>query len=91
MHRLGVVALSWLRALDIVLCTLWLTPLYLIGLADQPTGTQMISAYVGEAAFNGQRWAKRMARVIDTLAILVGDKPEHCYRIFTYYRLAEPR
>ena len=75
-----------LIALDIMLCALWLAPLYVIGLADRPSGRQMISSYVGEAAANGMRWGVIAARVIDWLASLLGDAPQHCHRAYFKYR-----
>ncbi|MCB4861982.1 hypothetical protein K7W03_20530 [Sphingobium sp. PNB] len=75
-----------MKALDILACALWLAPLYVVGLADCPTGRQMISSYVGQAANNGHRWAIIAASVIDHLARLLGDDPRHCERSFLKYR-----
>lgn len=83
--RLADVIWAWLRVLDIVACTAWLSPLYLVGLASRPTGTQMISVYVGKAALNGVRWGVRAAGVIDRLAEWVGDEPNHCIRAYGSY------
>lgn len=81
--------LPLLRALDILACTIWLSCLYPLGLADKPTGREMISSYVGEAAYNGMTWAKCASAVIDRLAILLGDKPQHCYRAFVHYQFLD--
>lgn len=85
MIRLRGVFWAWLRVADIVLCTLWLSPLYLIGLADRPTGTQMISVYVGKAALNKVPWGLRAAAVIDRAAEWLGDQPHHCIRAYGAY------
>jgi len=69
-----------LRALDILGCTIWLAPLYIVGLADRPTGRMMVSTYVGKALANGHQWARCAAWVIDRLAMLCGDQPNHCAR-----------
>ena len=77
MTRLKASAWALLIALDVLVCTLWLAPLHLFGLADQPTGRQMISGYVGKAAFNGHRWARLPERLIDAL---FGEG--HCLRSY---------
>ena len=79
-------AWALLRAFDILACTLWLAPLYVFRLADRPSGRMMISSYVGQAAFNGMRWGRRAAAVIDWLACRLGDEPYHCHRAFIRYR-----
>ncbi len=56
-----------------------------MGLADRPTGRQVISAYVGKAANNGMSWGRRCSKIIDWLAIKVGDGPDHCKRAYEYY------
>lgn len=84
-RRLQDIAWAWLRVLDIVLCTAWLSPLYLVGLASRPTGTQMISVYVGKAALNRVPWGLRAARVIDRLSEWLGDAPNHCIRAYGSY------
>lgn len=83
--RLKAVLWAWLRAFDILLCTAWLSPLYLIGLASKPTGTQMISVYVGHAALDGVAWGLRAARLIDRAAVWLGGEPEHCVRAYAAY------
>lgn len=65
--RIGHVIQALLILIDIAACFLWLAPLYLVGLADRPTGRQMISAYVGRAMINGHRWARIAAKVIDAV------------------------
>jgi len=63
LHALGILV-------DVVLHYCWTAPLYLIGgekWAGRPNGHQMISCYVGRAAFNGHRWARIAARVIDAV------------------------
>lgn len=84
--RLRDSAWALLIALDILACTLWLAPLYVVGLADRPSGRQMISSYVGKAAANGHRWARIAAFLIDRGALLLGDAPDHCDRAFHKYR-----
>ena len=74
-----------LIAIDILLCTLWLAPLYVFNLASRPSGRQMISSYVGQAAHYGYRWAKPVEAVIDWAAVKLGDKDRHCYRAFRHY------
>lgn len=71
--------------MDIVACYLWLSPLHLLGLADCPTGRQLISAYVGKGAYNGRPWAIRFARIIDWLAYKVGEGEQHCKRAYEFY------
>ena len=78
-----------LIALDILACTLWLAPLYVLGLSGKPTGRQLISSYVGEAQHNGMRWAKVSAWIINEGAELLGDGPDHCYRTYLKYRLLD--
>jgi len=85
-RRAGQSLWALLKALDILACTLWLAPLYVFGLADKPTGRRMISSYVGEAAANGHRWARRAAAVIDYAAIALGDAQGHCDRAYRHYR-----
>lgn len=46
----------------------------------------MISSYVGQADFNGMRWGRRAATVIDWLACHLGDQPDHCFRAYTRYK-----
>jgi hypothetical protein len=87
LRRLGHVVLALARMLDVVACTLWLCPLYLIGLASRPTGTAMISSYVGAAELGGMPWAIRAARIIDYIAKCLGDKPRHCYRSYLIHRI----
>lgn len=85
-QRLGIALFALLRALDILACTLWLAPLYVLALADRPSGRQMISSYVGKAASNGHRWGQIAARLIDRVAMLLGDRPDHCLRAYRHYR-----
>ena len=80
LRRFGHVLRALLILTDIVLCFCWLAPLYLVGLADRPTGRQLISAYVGRARINGHRWARAAAAVIDAL---LGRG--HCVHIATRY------
>ncbi len=84
--RLKVSTWAMLKAIDILACTLWLAPLYVVGLADRPSGRRMISSYVGMAAANGHRWARIAAAVIDWGAMRLGDDPSHCERAFLHYR-----
>lgn len=85
-NRLIVSFWAIMIALDVVLCTFWLAPLYVFGLAGRPTGRQLISSYVGEAQHNGMKWARIPAAVIDFGAELLGDGPDHCYRTFVKYQ-----
>lgn len=75
-----------LRAINILCATLWLSPLYVLGLADRPSGRQMISCYVGKAMTNGWAWARVVGGLIDRGAILLGDRPDHCIRAYRHYR-----
>jgi len=86
MARLRDSLLALLRACDILLCTLWLAPLYVAGWADKPSGRQMISSYIGKAAANGHRWARWAAAVVDYFAVALGDVPGHCNRAYRHYR-----
>lgn len=79
--RLKDILFAWAIVLDIIACTLWLSPLYLIKLADRPTGRQIISAYVGAAAINGMKWALIAEKIIN--ALFFWDK-DHCRQ--TYYK-----
>jgi len=83
--RVGHVIRGFLRLMDILLCFLWLAPLYIVGLADRPTGRQLVSGYVGKAAYNGHRWGVRAATVIDKLAEWLGDGADHCHRVHLFY------
>jgi len=75
-----------ITALDILACTIWLAPLYVVGLADRPSGRQMISSYIGKAEANGRYWGIAAADVIDALAECFGDRPGHCARAYRHYR-----
>jgi len=81
--------LPLLTALDLLLCTIWLTTLYPFGLADRPTGRQLISGYVGKAAFKGMPWGIRLARWIDWAAVQLGDGPGHCVRAYLFWQVLE--
>lgn len=74
------------KAIDILVCTLWLAPLYVLNLSDKPTGRQLISSYVGRAAFNNKKWGLVAAKVIDYIAKLFGDDIDHCYRAYIKYK-----
>ncbi|MXO73589.1 hypothetical protein [Alteraurantiacibacter buctensis] len=80
--RLATSAMALLIALDVLLCTLWLIPLYVAGLASRPTGRQLISGYVGKARLNGHRWARVAGAVIDWIFARLGDGPAHCTRVY---------
>ena len=84
--RFKVAAFAVLRSIDILFCTIWLAPLYVVGLADRPSGRQMISSYVGKAASNGHYWAIAAEDVIDGIAQALGDRPGHCLRAYLHYR-----
>jgi hypothetical protein len=83
--RLRQSAFAVLVTLTILLCTLWQGALYPFGLASKPSGRRMTSSFVGEAAFNGRRWGRIMAAVIDRAFLMLGDKPQHCHRAFINY------
>jgi len=87
--RLLHCALALLTAIDLLACTIWLCTLYPFGLADRPTGRQLISGYVGKAAYNGTLWGLRMAAVIDWIFFKLGDGPEHCRRSYLFWRRIE--
>lgn len=76
--RIKYSGLAVLIMLDVIACTLWLVPLYLLGLADKPTGRQLISGYVGGALVSGWRWAIPAAAVIDALF-----GAGHCAGVYT--------
>lgn len=80
--RLATAGIALLIALDVLLCTLWLAPLYVVGLASKPTGRQLISGYVGKARLNGQGWARVAGGVIDWIFARLGDGPDHCGRVY---------
>lgn len=80
--RLGIAALALLVAIDILLCTVWKAPLYVVGLAEKPTGRQLISQFVGKAAINGHRWARIVEAIINTLIFWERD---HCRATFRKY------
>ena len=85
-RRLRIAFIALLKAIDILLCTIWLAPLYVFNLADKPSGRQMISSYVGKAAYNGHYWGIAAEHIIDTLFELLGDRPGHCLRAYLHYR-----
>lgn len=76
---------AMLIALDVLLCTIWLSTLYPLGWSERPTGRQLVSAYVGGAKLNGHRWARITAAVIDWGAARLGDSPNHCVRAYRRY------
>ena len=88
-RRWGHVIIPLLTALDLLLCTVWLSLLYPLGLADRPTGRQLVSGYVGKAAFNGVPWGIRAASIIDWCAVRLGDGPDHCLRAYLFWRALE--
>lgn len=83
--RLRQSAFAVLVTFTILLCTVWQGALYPFGLASKPSGRRMTSSFVGEAAFNGHRWGRITAAIIDRMFLLLGDKPEHCHRAFINY------
>lgn len=85
-RRLGEAVLALLRATDIWFCAWWLAPLYVLGLADKPSGRQMISSYIGKGQMHGWRWARIAGGLIDRAAQLLGDKPAHCIRAYRHYK-----
>lgn len=85
-RRLGHIVMALLRSLDIAICAVCISALYLINLADRPTGNETISAYVGGGLLNQRGWAVWPGRVIDFLARMCGDGPDHCARAARYYR-----
>lgn len=86
-NRLKVATIALLKAIDILACTMWLAPLYVVNLADRPSGRQMISSYVGKAMVNGHRWAMVVGTAIDwVFETFFGDKPDHCVRAYLHYR-----
>jgi hypothetical protein len=80
--RLAESAIALLIAIDVLLCTIWLAPLYVFKLSGRPTGRQLISGYVGLARINGHRWARIAAAVIDWIFEKLGDGPDHCRRVY---------
>lgn len=86
LRRLGQSALALLRAVDILLATVWLSLLYPFGLADKPSGRQMISSYIGWAEANSHRWAIIAGWLIDRAAMVLGDRPGHCLRAYRHYK-----
>lgn len=51
-----------LTVLDLLACTAWLSLLQPFGLADRPTGRQLVNGYVGKAAFHGTDGASARPR-----------------------------
>lgn len=87
--RFGQCILPMLIAIDLMACTIWLSVLYPLGLANRPTGRELISGYVGEASANGMRWGICAAAVIDWCACKLGDEPGHCARTYALWRKLE--
>lgn len=85
-NRLKVATIALLKAIDILACTIWLAPLYVVNLADRPSGRQMISSYVGKAMVNGHRWAWIVGGVIDWVFLPIDGKPDHCIRAYRHYK-----
>jgi hypothetical protein len=83
--RLNTSIWALLKATDTFVLALIQLVLYPLNLCDAPTGRRMISSYVGRAAFNGRRWAQIVGALIDRGATLLGDAPDHCYRMFRFY------
>ncbi len=84
-RRAGDAFWALLRAIDILVCTLWLAPLYVLNLADKPSGRKMVSSYIGKASMNGHRWAKRAEGIINWSFTIFGGKPDHCRRAYLHY------
>lgn len=58
--------------IDVMICTV-----------AHDTDMRSISGWTGQHMANKKRYALQ-AKVIDYLAVLVGDKPNHCYRMFVW-------
>lgn len=85
-RRIRECMLPLLRAVDILLCVLWLSLLYPFGLADRPSGREFVSSYVGEALHNGRSWAKVAAAIIDWVFLKLEGEPDHCSRSYETYK-----
>lgn len=83
LRRIADVAFAWAIMLDVIGCTIWLSPLYLLGLADKPTGRELISSYVGRCAISGAPWALIAERIIDAL---FWWQVSHCRATFRKYQ-----
>jgi hypothetical protein len=45
----------------------------------------MVSSYVGKAKVNKHRWAYVVAWPIDRVAVIMGDRSDHCVRAYKHY------
>jgi len=84
--RLLIFLMALGRTITILLCTLWFGPLYVVGLASKPTGRQMTSSYLGEALYNGQKWAIPIAGLVDSLFEELEGKSNHCLNTYLKYK-----
>ena len=80
--RTANVIVAFFILLDEIACFLWLAPLYIFGLADNCTGRQLISAYVGRAAINGNRWALYAEQVVNFIIFWQNDHCRKCARAY---------
>ena len=54
---------------------------YVLGLTSAcPSADETISSYVGRGELRGAWWARLLAPAIDSLFVLLGEKPFHCRR-----------
>lgn len=81
LQRLKVWVWQWLIAID-QLAHVWVAgwTFVWLGRGECPNADETISSRVGRAAVAGRSWALVLERVINWLAVRVGDQPNHCRR-----------
>lgn len=84
-ERLQESLLAILISIDILFCTIWQASLYPFNLASKPSGRRLISSFVGEAAYNRQKWGLLLEPIINFVFDRLEKEPEHCYRAFRKY------
>lgn len=79
--RIGKVTWELLATLSQILQTIIFGTAYLLHLTDTPPNRdETTSSKVGREAIKGKRWALVSEKIINTLALWLGDEPNHCRR-----------
>lgn len=81
LRRLLEIWIAFLVLLDAIVCYFCIAPLYLFNVASKPTGTQLISSYIGEAYLNNMRWSIIPNLLINTLFL----NKNHCVESYKKY------
>lgn len=80
-RRIGKVVWELLATCSQVLQTVIFGLGYICHLTDvAPDRDETMSSHVGRSAVAGKKWALIAEKIINTLALWLGDKPNHCRR-----------